>query len=260
MATKTKKTKIPADVMDCLPAEAKKALRTGGEWDGTPDSGGDCSQWYFLEDDEWVTRTYPAGYAVEGGKVYWRVMNCDSDGNWDFEDQAEVGTPECVKLEQEFGFDAWNKNYTEYLEWVAENGDDPVGEFFVKPTLTVEEKWRAQCYESILGVVGLMKAKKDGGRWVEPSNLPAELLEYLNAKAPDYVMGDFKTMDELEAVIAGSKDITKHPAVGWTSGAGRRAIVVEFTVKVSHPNPKYKAELIKKAKASLATRRFEGSK
>jgi hypothetical protein len=255
LMTTTTKTTIPADVLECLPAEALEAIKTGGNWDGTPDSAGDCETWYTQgDDDEWDANTYPTGYVVEDGKLLWRVMNCDADGNWEFEDEAEVGTPEHAQLEKIYGYQAWLETYNYYLAWVAKHGEDPMNEFFTtKPTITREEKWRAHVYESMLGVVALKAARPENGGWSSnAADLPASVRQYLNlSDARLAILGDFKTLAELVATVDGSEGrITKHRA----PDNKRPGLVIGFTLSVTRPNPKYKQQLLRIAKASLKGR------
>lgn len=252
-----KKTKAQAGVEksgvpEWLPEEALKAIRTGGSWDGMPDSGfaADGCTWFSQDDEgEWRSYSYPTGYVVEEGKLLFRVMSVDSDGDWDFCDEAEAGTPEEKRLEAEYGHEEWLKTYKAYLSWVAEHGEDPMDEFFVKETISTEEKWRAQCNESVLGV-RLVQARKESGKWMRPGELPVEVVTFLQAenRKGKWIMGDFQHLEDLEKIIAGSADLKKH------SVANKQGIAVGFSVKVSRPNRRYKAQLVKAAKAGLKGR------
>jgi hypothetical protein len=77
-----------------------------------------------------------------------------------------------------------------------------------------------------------------------------EVVTFLQAenRKGKWIMGDFQHLEDLEKIIAGSADLKKH------SVANKQGIAVSFSVKVSRPNRRYKAQLVKAAKAGLKGR------
>jgi hypothetical protein len=240
------------DFFEMFP-EAKTALETGKEWEYAPDSAADSSAWHTYCDNcaDWHTDYYPQGFSVSDGKVWFDILHCDQDGNWDTADSAEIGTPEAAALEKEYGYDAWCKNYLDYCKHVAETGKDPCGEFLVSPTVKVKQTWRATFNPSVLGVV-LVAARKHGQDWHRPEDLKPtaegnSVLGFLNAQHRGrgvWVTEDFKTLEELEQCITNNSDLKR-------VRSSKGAVTVEFSITVEKPNRGYRAQLVKLAKRTL---------
>ena len=119
-------------------------------------------------------------------------------------------------------------------------------EFLVNHRIETEQRWRAQCLDSAEGVI-LARAKREGRvAWIRPENFPPEITMYLQAANQEgrWIMGDFARLADLETLVAGSSDLKRHRVAGG-------GIAVSFTVKVSRPNPRYRAEVIAAAKRAL---------
>lgn len=235
-------------VADMLPGEAQDAIANGGNWDGVPHDIGGCDAWYWQDDDsgEWRKSWYPSGYAVEDGKLYLRYMNVDSDGDWEFEDEAEVGTPDEKRLEAEYSYERWKAQYREYIQWVADNADDPMNEFYVSDRIKTRQTWRAQFNDSILGLI-LVQGKRKHGKWMRPEDMLSEVRAFCSAhnRMGRWICEDYRTVAELRAGCEGRDDITFHRA---PAGIG---CVIEFTLDINRPNPHYRKQLVAAARKAL---------
>lgn len=113
--------------------------------------------------------------------VDWHIANywcgdeytVDSYGDGDHEpiEEGDVPTPEAVA-------EAW----ATYARFVAETGRDPLGEYTVKRTRTITERWSVKIGRSILGLV--VADVRRNRRRVEMRDIPAHVREYLTV-APE---------------------------------------------------------------------------
>jgi len=113
-----------------------------------------------------------------------------------------------------------------------------MGEFFVKSHFEVEQSWRAEFQNSILGCV-LVRAKSSRGQWSRPEDIPSDVRAFLGCthspRGGRYITGDFASCAELVDLIKGSSDLKQHRS--------KTGVVVGFRVKVTRPNPRYVVEL-----------------
>lgn len=122
---------------------------------------------------------------------HWRVRHfwaygdgtyseCDSDGNHDDIDEEDIPSLDDQHM-------AWQ----EYSAHVAETGEDPLNEFFVKRHVLRREAWRFKISPSILGIV--VTQCQRAGKFLWPRELPAHAREYLNLHSSNHSMQDFPT-------------------------------------------------------------------
>ena len=127
----------------------------------------DCkAQWHMS--NYWTNSGVDTGYTV------------DSYADGDHESIDESDLPSDVDYAK-----AWRA----YHEHVLATGQDPLGEFVVKPARKVRERWEFRFNNSILGYV-LIAARRAGKR-VDARDLPAHVVEYLNLDKQRRVLGDF---------------------------------------------------------------------
>ena len=228
--------------MSWLCKDAKQALKSGGEWEELPDDVSGACMWYHQRDNgTWYHMWYIDGLAVWGGKLWLRYMSVDADGNWEHEDDGEMFTPDEDRVMAQYGYVAWLANYHAYIRWVAANGDDPMGEFMVKPTHTVKQSWRAYFIDSAYGCL-CVGVKHGDKAWGGPASAPERVREYLGLsrreRTTQWVTSDFPNVADLKSLIAGSFGrLTEHKP---RNGKG---MVVGFNVDVEVPNRQYAKQL-----------------
>lgn len=171
---------------NCLPQEAQDALALGTEWEQERNDIGGEDAWASYDDDYegadgWRQYWYPRHFRVEDEKLYEVVEIVDTDGNWEFSDEAEVGTPEHARMLDDLSYEKFQQTWREYAEWVVENGEDPLGNYFVQSTRKAKQKWQFLYSNSITGP-RLVGARRNGrGPWINAAELPEEVLSYLLA-------------------------------------------------------------------------------
>ena len=111
-----------------LPEEAILALREGKEWEYQPeDADGYDADVSWCDDCETWHRTWTVGglRLDADGTLYETEWSVDGCGDWDFVDEYAYGTFD-RDLEIKQREERWNR----YYRWViANNGEDPIGEF-----------------------------------------------------------------------------------------------------------------------------------
>lgn len=152
---------------------------------------------------------------------------CDADGN------HEPLDPEDVPSIEEH-----DRLWRDYAQWVVENGKDPLGNYYVKHTRKIRQRWQFRFGNSILGPL-LTEARLAGKRywWNE---VPEHVRQYLNLAPVTFnrgKLGDFATW---EALVEAQPEIK--PGRWWS-------------VQIDHDQPRSPAiverELRRMAKAHL---------
>jgi len=171
------------EALEYLGDEARKVYEEGADesWELRPEHAGDDQAWYEWCDDceTFHTNRYPIGYEVTQGHVEMVAWCCDQDGNWDVVEGADVGTPEGNALMETYGFEAWERNYAEYLRHVAETGEDPCGEFMPPLPTKVNETWTINVIERG-GRVWVMGGSMKGGMSCDFANqLPDHVKSFM---------------------------------------------------------------------------------
>lgn len=159
---------------------------------------------YYCDDcDSWHLNLYDLD---EDGTIY----QGDQDGNWD------NTVDEMPTLEET------EKGWTEYAEWVAGTGRDPLDQFTQTETVKKTGKWQFQIVDSILGLIVRQAWLNHVTKYYIGTSmeLPEHVIDYLNLKkdgANRYVMQDFKHLDDLRNGIDKSQDIKIFTIGGKTS-------------------------------------------
>ena len=98
--------------------------------------------WPFYDDDSgWQQSFYSSYYVTSGGKIKIVLEEGDADGNWDWADSAVLDTPDYTALVKEFSYGSWQRRMRDYMEWVAQNGDDPLSEIAAPDRVPSTDKW-----------------------------------------------------------------------------------------------------------------------
>jgi hypothetical protein len=113
--------------------------------------------------------------------------SCDSDG--DHEPIEAEDVPSCEEHDR-----LWR----EYAQWVVEQGEDPLGNFYVRYSTKVKERWQFKLTKTLVGprLIGVRRA----GRAYTPDELPEHARSFLNLDASGK-LGDFATWAELTEVL-----------------------------------------------------------
>lgn len=186
--------KLPPEVaarIEYAPHEFKQAFfkKEDAEWD-TSDMAAEADWWpsYDDDDDTWRKTAYYSEYRTEDGKLIQMVKEVDTDGNHDFVDEAEVGTPEWHQMLEPYAFYQWMEQNAKYSAWVVERGEDPLDFFMVSQTERYEREWligftqagdRARFWKAReVGVPGGSPPATEN-----PEDLPQEVRAYINIDA-----------------------------------------------------------------------------
>lgn len=171
-----------------LPEEAQAAYHNGGTWEYKPESieEGNSFPYYCDDCDAWHNVWYMPGYRIQNGKLYMTYDKCDTDGDWDFSDECEISDPAFPKWEAGYSFNESERCWREYYEYVRDEGEDPLGDFFVDDT--VKHNWWFHITMDWVngGCLLVGGAREDTpDQMVPPDELPKELLDYLCIRTVD---------------------------------------------------------------------------
>lgn len=178
-----------AAVLEYAPHEFVQAFLQGrkAEWDV---DNYEYEWWPSFDDDDerWRKVAYYSQFWTDEGKLYQSLHELDGDGNHDFSDEEQVGTTEWREMLEPYAYYKWVEANLSYSVWVAENGDDPLDFFNVRPTVKQTTKW-------LIGFTPegdrakFWKAREVGGGETgrpaieNPAALPREVQAYINVDA-----------------------------------------------------------------------------
>jgi len=185
-----------ASLLEYAPEDFRRAYyaKQTAEWD--PDFAAEAdwspSPGDHYEDEEtgeervewWRTAYYPV-YRTEDGKIYEEVHSVDGDGNHEYEVEAEVGTDEWRRQQRDW-YQAPQRLWKDYWEYVAETGDDALGEIFV-PREKTTHKWVAGFTQEPDGRLKFWGARPIGR---EQSHPPIRNLDEVPQHVKDYLLVD----------------------------------------------------------------------
>ena len=128
-------------LFDIFP-EAKIAQETRTAWAYEPETA-ECGITIFHEDDDqdgaWYTTIICQGFSYDPKDDEficdeWRCW----DGDWDIIDSYPLD-----RMDEEYNalMAEHDRTYKAYLEWVAENGQDPCEEFYIKKNPQEQQQW-----------------------------------------------------------------------------------------------------------------------
>lgn len=215
----------------------EKALYTllnGGKWEWSPDcaidgifipyncGGDDGCQTY------WHSMWYVLGFRIEDGHLYETVQTCDSDGNWEYEDEKDVDDPDYDEWRKQYDWEVHKKVMREYSEWVVRHGEDPLDEFNVK---TTEKRYRQVTIHLV-----------DGQFVVKcPNRLNPQVKDYLNLEGNRLSEIDWKTIEEFEQKAYTEKVVRKN----------RNSITILVETNESRSEKSIRSEIRRKARRFL---------
>ena len=195
-----------------------------------------------------ATVAWQCGESDCGSPGGWHTSNywCDTDSDTGYTvDTYSDGDHETVDESDVPTYDEVKKSWREYSEWVAEHGDDPLGEFFIDQP--PERKFVATFGDSILGIM-LLRVRTGSGRHVSMLKLPAQVIEYLTVKGTGgnggqpYIQQDWKNLAEVRDAMSQSPDFKFR----------KRHLIVSFSVRIPHTEKKRASLLRAAAKKHLA--------
>lgn len=132
--------KLSVTIAEACGKDALDALLNKGQWEWSPDCAIDG---IFIPEycggcdgctTYWHSNWYVLGVRIEDGHLYETVQSCDSDGNWEYEDECDVDDSYYETWKKQYDWSVHEETMREYSEWVLENGEDPLGEFYVTRT------------------------------------------------------------------------------------------------------------------------------
>ena len=159
---------------------------------------------------------------------------------WAYDDGSystceECGDHEPLEEEDLPSQEEHDRLWREYSHWVLEYGEDPIGEFHVRYSIKVKERWQFRLTKTLVGP-RLTDARHAGHAYAQ-AQLPEYVKSFLNLDASGK-LGDFATWDELIEVLPEIK------AGKW------------FTAQIEYDKPRSKVvvarDLRKVARRSIA--------
>jgi hypothetical protein len=179
-----------------LPDEALAALAAHAEWEYTPDSiegasahaewCDDCNRWHQI-------------WAVWGlrldteGRLWETVHTVDGDGDWSLCDEHPWGTNAHTDDDREA-----DASWLRYAAWVAETGEDPLGNYVVSRPRPRVEIWRVR-----FGEGPVVQSAQRGRTISSVQQLPAALAVFLGTTGDGRVEG----FDSLDALRQGAHGV-----------------------------------------------------
>ena len=192
--------------------------------------------WYCDNKDcphDWHLATYWVEWRQEDGEdVYEYTDDSYSDGDHQPVSKDEV--PRQKEVER-----AWK----DYYEWVADEGEDPLGEFFVLRSFHVPFEFEVE-FKSKKGrfAVSRLKSFETGEEWTPPTEIELGVTQYLHLTHEDgvfYYSGPPEELCEILAKGDGRHNVYKNEV---------DEVRFRFKVKLRRENPNYKEELKEAAK------------
>lgn len=123
---------------------------------------------------------------------YWTTeeggYSVDNYSDGDHDDIDETDLPSMLVVD---------RSWREYAEYVARSGEDPLGEYMVKRSVKIRERWQFRFVNSIVGPK-LLDARHAGQSYVPNNLLPEHVRSYLaldkNRRIADFA--DWKAFEE----------------------------------------------------------------
>jgi hypothetical protein len=180
--------KFSVEIAEYYGDDALNALQNGGKWEWSPEC---VSEGIFMPyncgDDgcktKWHGNWYVLGIRIEDGHLYETVQSCDSDGNWECQDECDVDDPHYEEWKKQYDWSEHKRIMQEYSEWVVRHGKDPLDEFMVSRTI---KKFRQVTIYLI-----------DGHFFVKNlSRINPQVREYLNLVDKSLADIDWQTIEE----------------------------------------------------------------
>lgn len=241
---------LDSDAWEWLPDSFKAAVknRKSARWNS---SDGMDAEWRpFGDDDGWYKISYDHEYSTENGTVWHDVMHRDTDGDSDHEESAELGSPEEKELWDRYSGASpeHERAWKSYYEWViANDGDDPLGEFWVESRRKRHYQWLIAFVKR--GDKAVFQAARDRNKQedniVRDLDLLPEAVKDYCQLGPDGSWGD-GTWEELKEFGRVSSDLEKR----------EEAILVQMDLEAMETNDevaaKARQEKVKRAKKALA--------
>jgi hypothetical protein len=229
--------KLSVEISESYGDAAINALRNGGKWEWSPDCaidgifipyncGGDDGCKTF-----WHSKWYVFGIRIEDGHLYQTLQSCDSDGNWEYEDECDVDDPRYKEWKKQYDWSVHEKIIHEYSKWVVRHGEDPLGEFMVTRT---KKRFRQVTVHLVDGQFVVKN----------PNGIHPQVREYLNLEGNRLAEIDWNTIEEFVEKAHVEKIIRKT----------RNSITILVETIESIPERQIRAELRKKAKKHLSER------
>lgn len=80
-----------------------------------------------------------------------------------------------------------------------------------------QENWQCRFSDSILGLMFHAARRNSRGPWIHGQKLPEHVRQYLNVaqQGRHWLSGDFKSLAELDACVAGNPDVRAQRAAGY---------------------------------------------
>jgi hypothetical protein len=231
------------ELVECFGDDAVHALNNNGTWEYQPETI-ECGNWnpYWCDDCEtWHQNWYMTGYRIEDGIMYEVIHSCDSDGNWEIEDEYDVDDEDYERWNNQYAYEQTEQAATAYREWVAENGEDPLGEFY----LDSNEKVKYLVVVRYQNGFHFHAAKPvDDEDWQhDETKLPERLQDFLQLSG--------KKLDIDDLGWKSAQDFADNAHVHEVEYVNGQEVGFVQEIEVPRPSEILKKELIEKAKKSL---------
>jgi len=154
-------------------------------------------------------------------RTYWvgnGEYTCDeySDGDHDVVEADEM--PTLAEVEA---------SWCEYAEWVVDNAQDPLGNYYVRRSVKTEELWYFRFSHGINGPV--LHAARRRDKQVSFGKLPDHVRQYLNL-TPRGRLDDFLDWESFEKAVPGVKPLRWFPVkIEWDKP--RTPTIIRFELR-----------------------------
>ncbi|MEM8603540.1 MAG: hypothetical protein AAGF24_06865 [Cyanobacteria bacterium P01_H01_bin.121] len=153
-----------AKVLGWLPDAAAEAVRSGGRWDDPDDHSPVNAMLVYLYDDDselWSWCRVSICYRVECGRLLafeGTVHQCgDAEENYHryvTDTNADQGFMAWLQDNQGRIQQERDDSYQRYMAWVVEHGLDPLGQYFIPPSISQNDRLSVSLYAWLLSVRG----------------------------------------------------------------------------------------------------------
>lgn len=143
-----------------------------------------CTQAWTCGDKDCAAQWHVRNFWAYGDGTY--SVDEYSDGDHEDCDIEDIPSPEEISA-----------SWRDYAQHVAETGEDPIGNYYVRRHRTERQAWQFCFGNSIIGPV-LLRARR-GRRRVLAADLPLHVREYLNLHRDGRRLMDFATWEDFAA-------------------------------------------------------------
>lgn len=236
-----KDTELKAWMTDAQRTAWDAAIASGRSTElqiGAPECGSDGLWSPYCDDGRWTTMWTGFCFDVYCGVPVVHQWTCDGEGDWDTSYECDLD-----EFDEEAAYRRmWNEvdaAQRGYFEHVAETGDDPLDEFYVKRTETVTERWRIYAVTRPDGKTYITGGLGEGiHACPSAALLPVHVLHYLSVVEDDIRARPDEACVDWSQPIDKLGGITELNSARATDGQGGEIQFHSFAIEFDHNRPR----------------------